>query len=123
MKDYKEGVRGALSRATDDRLLPQIAAELQIPPHRLHNFTSKGSLNTNDVHALAEWLAQHGYLETPAAHTPDWSAILAGQFEDMAKILRSDASQEFKSREFALRVRGWHAGLEEMARLLKKSKG
>ena len=65
---WKEKVRAAMSKAGN---VSKIADEIKVNRNHLYDFGSKGSINIDELIALAGWLHSRGYLSD--ADMPAWN--------------------------------------------------
>lgn len=129
MVNWKEEVRAALSRASDEGRVQQIAREIGVKPGALHQFTSKGSLNPNAVFALDRWLIANGYKEPSGERAPPESpreqTLRERTVEELTRLIgvleSPHHSDVFKARQLVSWVESAHDDIEfTWGKLLKK---
>lgn len=123
---FTEQVRAALEKVASDRRLSEASEDTGIG-RKIYDMRSRGTLNTDDTLALANWLRAHGYMEpdvqAPVEHPPDVSDLLARDLEILAEILRSPMPANMKTEVFAERVAQLYRGIHDYCDIIRKQQG
>lgn len=135
-KSWKESVRQDLSNCKISTT--RIAEELGLGDKgrdRLYGFLSRGTLNTDEVKMVEDYLIAKGFREPqgnqkakynradelPQRSTPSLAEAIAAELEALALVLRSnDTPDELKGERFVSLIKSYAAGIDRHGKRLKE---